>query len=65
MKQGEVRKYRIVIICREGTLEVVNAAREKAGLYLLSEAENKKTVTNTRKSRHFNGEAVDIAPVKK
>lgn len=46
------------------TLECVNEAREKVGLYLLSEDENKKTVTNTRKSRHFNGEAVDIAPVK-
>ena len=45
-------------------LEEVNALRKKAGLYLLTEAENKRIVTKTTQSRHFGGNAVDIAPVK-
>ena len=38
--------------------------RKKAGLYLLSEVENKRIVTKTTNSRHFGGNAVDIAPLK-
>jgi peptidoglycan L-alanyl-D-glutamate endopeptidase CwlK len=44
-------------------LEEVNAARKKAGLYLLSEAENRVTVTWTRESAHFTGRAVDVVPL--
>lgn len=54
------------------SLEVVNELRKKAGLYLLSESENKKTITNCdgvkNKSNHQKradgwGYAIDIAPV--
>jgi peptidoglycan L-alanyl-D-glutamate endopeptidase CwlK len=41
----------------------VNAAREKAGLYLLTEAENRVVVTWTRESAHLNGEALDVVPL--
>jgi hypothetical protein len=44
-------------------LEEVNAAREKAGLYLLTEAENRVTVTWTRESAHFTGRAIDVVPL--
>lgn len=45
-------------------LEAVNKKRAAVGLYLLSENENKKTVTQTLNSRHIGGNAVDIAPVR-
>lgn len=45
-------------------LAAVNDLRKKAGLYLLTESENKRIVTKTTHSRHFGGNAVDIAPVK-
>lgn len=44
-------------------LEKVNAARKSAGLYLLTEEENKRTVTNTRNSRHLLGIAIDVCPL--
>lgn len=44
-------------------LAEVNAAREKAGLYLLTGAENRTTVTWTRESVHFTGRAVDVVPL--
>jgi len=43
-------------------LEEVNALRKKAGLYLLSEANNKKKITWTMKSKHIEGKAIDIVP---
>ena len=56
------------------SLEEVNALRAKAGLYLLTEAENNKTITNcdgvTSKSNHQArdesglGYAIDIVPAK-
>lgn len=45
-------------------LAYVNELRKKAGLYELSEKENRNIVTKTLQSRHFGGNAVDIAPVK-
>jgi peptidoglycan L-alanyl-D-glutamate endopeptidase CwlK len=44
-------------------LDGVNAARKKAGLYLLEEKENKVTVTWTRESVHFTGRAIDLVPL--
>jgi len=44
-------------------LAEVNDARKKAGLYLLTEAENKTTVTWTRDSPHLKGLAIDIVPI--
>jgi len=44
-------------------LAVVNELRAKEGLYLLTEAENKKTVTNTLKSNHADGNAADYCPL--
>jgi hypothetical protein len=44
-------------------LAEVNAARSRAGLYLLDEKENKTTVTWTRDSVHFTGKAIDIVPL--
>jgi hypothetical protein len=45
------------------TLAEVNEARKKAGIYLLTEAENKTTVTWTRESVHLKGLAIDIVPL--
>lgn len=45
-------------------LEKVNALRKTEGLYLLSEKENKRKVTNTLESRHMSGGAIDIVPMK-
>lgn len=54
-------------------LSEVNAARSKVGLYLLSEAENKYSVTNcngkriseggTGRSAHQTGNALDVVPI--
>ena len=45
-------------------LTYVNELRKKVGLYALTEQENRHIVTKTLQSRHFGGNAVDIAPVK-
>lgn len=45
-------------------LAYVNELRKKAGLYELTEKENRSIVTKTLQSRHFGGNAVDIALVK-
>jgi peptidoglycan L-alanyl-D-glutamate endopeptidase CwlK len=45
-------------------LNEVNELRKKAGIYLLTEKKNKSVVTQTLKSNHADGNAVDIAPVK-
>ncbi|QQO10329.1 M15 family metallopeptidase [Breznakiella homolactica] len=45
-------------------LETVNELRKKAGLWAITESENSRTVTNTMKSRHMEGNAVDICPMK-
>ncbi|MDR2785470.1 MAG: M15 family metallopeptidase [Treponema sp.] len=44
-------------------LAEINELRKKAGLYLLSEAEGKKIVTQTMQSIHLSGRAADIVPV--
>jgi peptidoglycan L-alanyl-D-glutamate endopeptidase CwlK len=44
-------------------LEAVNEKRTKAGLWLIGEADNKKTVTQTMKSVHLEGKALDVAPL--
>jgi hypothetical protein len=41
----------------------VNEKRERAGLWLIREAENKKTVTRTMKSAHLEGKALDVVPL--
>lgn len=46
------------------SLEKVNELRKAEGLYLLSEKENERTVTNTLESRHMSGCAIDICPMK-
>ena len=43
-------------------LAEVNGLRGKAGLYLLSEAENKNKVTNATYSVHQEGGAIDLCP---
>ena len=45
--------------------EKVNAMRARAGLWLISEAENKTIVTSTLKSKHIEGKALDICPADK
>jgi hypothetical protein len=45
------------------SLAEVNQARREAGLYLLTEAENKTTVTWTLDSVHLKGLAIDIVPL--
>ncbi len=45
-------------------LDEVNALRRKAGLWEITEAANKKTITNTMASNHLKGKAIDIAPMK-
>jgi peptidoglycan L-alanyl-D-glutamate endopeptidase CwlK len=44
-------------------LEEVNAARKKAELCLLTEAESRVVVTWTRDSAHLRGEAIDVVPL--
>jgi hypothetical protein len=41
----------------------VNGMRKAAGLYLLSEQENRKIVTRTLSSKHITGDAADIVPL--
>lgn len=45
------------------TLENVNKLRVKAGLWKISEIENKNIITKTMKSKHLEGKAIDIAPL--
>lgn len=45
-------------------LDVVNTFRENAKLYLLTEQENKEIATKTMQSKHLEGKALDIAPVR-
>jgi hypothetical protein len=40
----------------------VNALREKAGLYLLTNAENANKITNAKHSVHQDAGAIDMAP---
>jgi peptidoglycan L-alanyl-D-glutamate endopeptidase CwlK len=44
-------------------LAEINALRTKAGLYLLTDAEGKRIVTQTMYSVHLKGRAADIVPV--
>lgn len=44
-------------------LDVVNAKRKVARLYLLTEKENRNKITWTLKSKHIDGLAIDIVPV--
>lgn len=44
-------------------LAEINALRAKAGLYLLTEAEGKRIVTQTMHSVHLSGRAADIVPI--
>lgn len=45
-------------------LEVVNLFRAEAGLWPLTADENKNQITKTIKSKHIEGKAIDIAPMK-
>lgn len=44
------------------SLDRVNALRAIAGLWPITESENSRKVTNTLKSKHIEGKAVDIVP---
>lgn len=44
------------------SLITVNVLRNKSGLYLISEEDNKKIITWTMKSKHLDGLAIDIVP---
>jgi peptidoglycan L-alanyl-D-glutamate endopeptidase CwlK len=44
-------------------LAEINELREKAGLYLLGEAEGKRIITKTMQSIHLLGRVADIVPV--
>ncbi len=45
-------------------LDVVNLLRQDAGFWPLTASENQKQVTQTLKSKHIDGKALDIAPTK-
>jgi hypothetical protein len=47
-----------------GSLETVNKARKDAGLYLLTSEKQNYKITWTMKSKHLEGLAMDILPVK-
>ena len=47
------------------SLEQVNALRAACKLWPITAAENQRTVTNTLKSKHLEGKAIDICPAKK
>lgn len=42
----------------------VNALRKEAGLWVIDEATNKQIITWTLKSKHLEGKAIDIVPIK-
>ena len=45
-------------------LEVVNLFRQESGLWPLTAAENQRQITQTLKSKHLEGKALDIFPTK-
>lgn len=45
-------------------LYTVNALRKEAGLFVIDEATNKRIITWTLRSKHLEGKAIDIVPVK-
>jgi len=45
------------------SIEEINRLRKAAGLYLVSEGEAKRIITNARHSLHQDGVAADIVPV--
>jgi peptidoglycan LD-endopeptidase CwlK len=45
-------------------LIAVNTLRKQSGLWLINEKENEKCITWTMKSKHLDGLAIDICPVK-
>lgn len=45
-------------------LYTVNALRKEAGLWVIDEATNKRIITWTLKSKHLEGRAIDIVPIK-
>ena len=45
-------------------LYTVNALRKEAGLWVIDEATNKRIITWTLKSKHLEGKAIDIVPIK-
>jgi len=65
---NETRRARETQVCYflQGRTELalVNQFRQEFGLWPLTEAENKRTVTHTLRSKHIDGVAVDIVPVK-
>jgi len=65
---NETRRARETQICYylqgRSDLALVNQFRQEFGLWPLTDAENKKTVTLTLRSKHIDGVAVDIVPVK-
>jgi peptidoglycan L-alanyl-D-glutamate endopeptidase CwlK len=44
-------------------LEAVNAKRTLAGLWLITAEENRKVITQTMKSVHMDGKALDVVPL--
>ena len=44
-------------------VEAVNAKRRGAGLWLITAEENTKTITQTLKSKHLEGKALDVVPL--
>jgi hypothetical protein len=44
-------------------LKAVNEKRALAGLWLIGETENRKVITQTMKSVHLDGKALDVAPL--
>jgi hypothetical protein len=44
-------------------LEAVNAKRTLAGLWLITAEENRKVITQTMKSVHLDGKALDVVPL--
>lgn len=45
-------------------LYTVNALRKEAGLWVIDEETNKRIITWTLKSKHLEGRAIDIVPIK-
>jgi len=45
------------------SLETTNAKRKEAGLYAITENENKRIITKTKSSKHIFGMAIDIVPI--
>ncbi len=45
-------------------LDVVNLFRSDVGLWPLSQSENSRTITQTIRSKHLDGKAIDVVPMK-